>query len=600
MSKLREVTAPPAETTWAVPNIGLMLFHNAEHHPDTIALRPFEGGGLGSRTTVEMLDEVRAVAKGIVASGIEPGDRIAILARTRYEWTIFGWAVWLAGAVGVPIYETSSPEQIRWILSDSETKAILVETREHLATVESVREEGWALRNTWVIDDGAFEQLVVAGAEVSDEEILRRARVAEGTDVATIIYTSGTTGRPKGCEITHAGFIGVVASVGDMLVPRVIDPDKSTTLLFLPLAHVLARVVEIGCVFFRASITHEPDNTKLVEGFALVKPTFIVAVPRVLEKVYASALAKASAGGALRERIFKAAASVAVDYSMGMETGGPGIVTRLRHMLYSVLVYGKLHSALGGACANVVSGGSPLGTWLGHFFRGIGLELVEGYGMTESSGVITVNPPGATRIGTVGRLINGLSARIADDGELLVAGDTLFRAYHNNPAATAAEWDGRWFHTGDLGEFDEEGYLTITGRKKDIIVTAGGKNVAPAPIEDLIRSHPIVSQAMLVGDDRKYVAALITIDEGGFADWKRRMRREGEIADLVDDEALRAEVEAAIERGNKSVSKAESVRRFRIVARDWTLEDGELTPTLKLKRPVVAERFAADIEALYE
>ncbi len=557
-----------------------------------------DGDGWRDLTYRQFADEVRAVAKGIAASGVEVGDRVGIMSRTRYEWTLMDYALWYAGAVPVPIYETSSAEQVEWILGDSGAVGVVLESDRHKAVFDEVSASLPAVTRAWVIDDGVVEDLKNAGADFSDDELESRRTSVTPDGVATIIYTSGTTGRPKGCTITHANFMFEVDSV-IAGAPEVFAPGQST-LLFLPIAHVFGRVIEIACVRGRIRLGHTADVANLLPNLASFQPTFLLSVPRVFEKVFNGAQAKAVAGG--KGNIFNAAAQTAIEYSRAMDDGGPGLVLRLKHAVFDKLVYGKLRAAMGGNVRHAVSGGAALGDRLGHFFRGIGVTILEGYGLTETSAASTVNRPGELKVGSVGRPIPGTSVRIADDGEVLLKGPHIFRGYWNNEAATGEAIDADdWFHSGDIGQIDDQGFLRITGRKKELLVTAGGKNVAPAVLEDRLRAHPLVSQCMVVGDGKPYIACLVTLDVESLPIW---LENNGKPADtpvtaLVDDPAVNAEIQRAVDEANKAVSKAESIRKFRILPVDWTEEGGQLTPSLKLKRNVVMAEFGDDVEALY-
>lgn len=555
------------------------------------------GGGWEDVTTREFLAEVSAVAKGLIASGVEVGDRVALLSKTRYEWTLLDYAVWFAGAVSVPIYETSSAEQIGWILSDSGARAVVAEGPEHLARVREVRAGLDELNHVWSIADNAVDNLRKLGADISDADLEKRRTTATPLDLATLIYTSGTTGRPKGCMLTHGNFMCELGVAIDEL-DRLFETEGASTLLFLPLAHVFARIIQVGCIKSRTRLGHSADIKNLMADLQAFRPTFILAVPRVFEKVFNTASQKATADG--RGAIFDKAAEAAIAYSRGLDKGGPSLAVRAKHAVFKRLVYGKLLDALGGQCVHAVSGGAPLGDRLGHFYRGIGLTVLEGYGLTETTGAVTVNLPDAIKIGTVGRPLPGTAVRVADDGELLFQGGQVFVGYWNNEQATgeSIERDG-WFHTGDIGEVDDEGFVRITGRKKEIIVTAGGKNVAPAVLEDRLRAHLLVDQCIVVGDGQPFIAALVTIDREALPTWAEAHGKSRNVRDLVGDPDLRAEIEAAVEDANKAVSKAESIRKFTILADEWTEEGGQLTPSLKLKRNVVLREFKDDVAALY-
>jgi long-chain acyl-CoA synthetase len=597
---MREYSTPPSMEPPATGNLTDDLVTNAREAPDLVvfSIRPESGVGEWPGVTArQFLDDVRAVAKGLIAAGIEPGDRVALISRTRYEWTLLDYATWFAGAVTVPIYETSSADQIRWILEDSGARAVVAEGPGHVGRVNEVRSGLTELNHVWSFADNAVEILGRLGGDVSDEELERRRTAAGPSDLATLIYTSGTTGRPKGCMLTHGNFM-VELGVAVPELEALFATEDASTLLFLPLAHVFARIIQVGCVRSRTRMAHSGDATRLLEDLQAVRPTFILAVPRVFEKVFNTASQRAAADG--RGAVFDRAAETAIAYSRGLDKGKPSLAVRAQHAAFSRLVYGRLRDALGGRCEFAVSGGAPLGERLGHFYRGIGLTVLEGYGLTETTGALTVNVPDALKIGTVGRPLPGNTVRVAEDGELLFLGGQVFTGYWRNDEATAEVLEERgWFHTGDVGEIDDEGFVRITGRKKEILVTAGGKNVAPAALEDRIRAHPLVDQCLVVGDGRPFIAALVTLDRETLPAWAERHGKKAEVRHLVDDPDLRAEIERAVEEANKSVSKAESIRKFRVLADEWTEEGGQLTPSLKLKRNVVLREVRDEVTALY-
>jgi len=575
---------------------------NGTEHGGTVVFSRRVEGAWTDVTAAEFLDDVRAVAKGLLAAGIEPGDRVALISRTRYEWTLLDYAIWFAGAATVPVYETSSADQVEWILADSGARAVFTETQEHSSRVKGLRDGLPELHHVWTIDGNGLGVLRTLGEDVSDEELDARRTRAGPDELATLIYTSGTTGRPKGCMLTHRNFMVELAvaieELDELFGPSTEDGDAQATLLFLPLAHVFARVIQIGCVKARVRLGHSADIKHLLEDFAEFQPTFILAVPRVFEKVFNTASQRAVADG--KGRIFGRAADVAIAWSRGLEGGKTSLPVRLQHRVFDRLVYARLRAALGGRCAYAVSGGAPLGERLGHFYRGIGVNVLEGYGLTETTAALTANLPDAQKIGTVGRPLQGTSVRVADDGELLFRGGQVFAGYWRNTEATAEVKDANgWFHTGDVGEIDDEGFVRITGRKKEILVTAGGKNVAPAVLEDRIRAHHLVDQCIVVGDGHPFIAALVTIDPETLPTWAEQHGKSSNVKTLLDDPELRAEIEGAVDDANKAVSKAESIRRFAILPGAWTEEGGQLTPSLKLRRGVVMREHRDDVDSLY-
>jgi long-chain acyl-CoA synthetase len=600
---MREFSVPPVVSISEAANLTDPVWDNAERYPNTVQFVREVAGERAEVTCAQFRDEVVAVARGLIAAGIQPGERVALMSRTRYEWTLLDYAIWCAGGVTVPIYETSSAEQVQWIISDSGAVACLVETRAHRETVESVRARTPTLHTIWQLDPdsdaGAVAELIAAGAGVEPEGVEARRRSARANDLATIVYTSGTTGRPKGCILTHRNIYSDIANA----VPGLptLFRDGAATVLFLPLAHSFARLIQAGVIQGRVKTLHTADTKRLVETLGEFKPTFVLSVPRVFEKVYNTARQKAHADG--KGPIFDRAANAAIAYSEAIDDpSGPGLLLRARHALFDRLVFAKLRAALGGACDAAISGGAPLGTRLAHFFRGIGVTIYEGYGLSETSPAVAVNLVEHIRIGTVGRPLPGVTVRIADDGEILVAGDIVFAGYWNNPDATAEAVDpDGWFHTGDLGTLDGDGYLSITGRKKEIIVTAGGKNVAPAVLEDRIRAHALVSQCMVIGDREPFIAALVTIDEEALPAWKRSNNRPdgATVADLRNDPDLLAEIQSTVDEANRAVSTAESIRVIRILPGDFTEANGMLTPSLKVKRTVVVKEYADEIAAIY-
>jgi long-chain acyl-CoA synthetase len=601
---VREFSLPALAEIPATANLAGTVFRRAAEQPQAVVLRrPGAPGVPGSWTDVtasQFRDEVVALAKGLVAAGIEVGDRVALMSGTRYEWTLIDYAIWTAGAVTVPVYETSSAEQTEWILSDSGATACFAETAAFEDMIFRLRDRVPALAQVWRIDTG-LDALRAAGADVGDEVISERSAAAKASDLATVIYTSGTTGRPKGCELTHANMLADVRNAFHGPLARVTEIPGTSTLLFLPLAHVFARIIQVGCLEGGIVLGHCGDLNALLPALASFQPTFILAVPRVFEKVFNTAEQRAASEG--HGAIFGRAAATAIAWSQALDgPGRAGFGLRAQHLLFDRLVYGKLRAALGGQTQYAVSGGAALSERLSHFFRGIGITVLEGYGLTETTAAATVNRPDRVKIGTVGLPLPGVSIRIDEDGEILIKGVNVFPGYWRNEGATSEVFtkDG-WFRTGDIGELDEEGFLKITGRKKEMIVTAGGKNVAPAVLEDRIRSHALVSQCMVVGDGRPFVAALITLDDEAFGPWKERNGKPADatITALRDDPDLVAAVQVAIDDANKAVSRAESIRKFRILDVDFTQEAGQLSVKLGIRRGVLLKDFATDIDALY-
>ncbi|MGW7640672.1 AMP-dependent synthetase/ligase [Streptomyces decoyicus] len=596
---MREFSLPALYEVPADGNLTDLIRRNAAQHPDVAVMGRKVNGAWQDVTAVTFLAEVRAAAKGLIASGVQPGDRVGLMSRTRYEWTLLDFAIWSAGAITVPVYETSSAEQIQWILGDSGAVACLVESPTHEATVESVRDRLPGLENIWQIERDAIARLRAAGADITDAEVDARSTLADADSPATIVYTSGTTGRPKGCVLSHRSFFAECGNIVERLRP-LFRTGESSVLLFLPIAHVFGRLVQVAAVMAPIKLGHAPDIKNLTDDLASFRPKLVLGVPRVFEKVYNSARAKAQADG--KGKVFDKAADVAIAYSRALDTPeGPSLGLKVKYKVFDRLVYGRLRAVLGGRATHAISGGAPLGERLGHFYRGIGFTVLEGYGLTESCAATAFNPWDRQKIGSVGQPLPGSVVRIADDGEVLLHGEHLFTEYWNNPSATKEALSDGWFHTGDLGTLDEDGYLAITGRKKEILVTAGGKNVAPAVIEDRIRSHALIAECMVVGDGRPFIGALVTLDEEFLPRWAEEHGHSADVtpSQIAEDPELLAAVQRAVDDGNAAVSKAESVRKFRVLPTQFTEESGHVTPSLKLKRNVVAKDFAEEIEAIY-
>lgn len=590
-------TPVPHDPAMNVP--GLLLQRLARDAAGVLIERSTGLGGSWQPVTVaEFVREVTALAKGLVARGLEPGDRVAIMSRTRYEWTLTDFAIWFAGGVGVPVYETSSAEQVEWILTDSGVTLAVVESGAHAAVVDQVRSAVPDLRERFIIDEGGLADLIEDGVDVEDAEIERRRSLSAAADLATIIYTSGTTGRPKGVELSHGNFVDNARNGVTALAEVCATPD-ARTLLFMPLAHVFARFIQMIAIAGGAPLGHTPDTRNLLADFASFKPTFILAVPRVFEKVYNSAEQKAGAGAKLK--LFRWAAKVSITYSRALETpAGPSAQLRAAHALATTLVLRKLRHAMGGALRYAISGGAPLGERLGHYYRGLGLTILEGYGLTETTAATSVTLPALVKIGTVGPAYPGTALRVDDDGNIYAKGPHVFRGYHNNPEATAEALQDGWFATGDIGTIDDDGCLRLTGRAKELIVTAGGKNVAPAVLEDRLRGHPLVSQVVVVGDARPFIGALVTLDADMLPGWLSMHHLPPmDVRAAAEHPAVLAALDRAAARANEAVSRAESIRKLHVLPLDFSEANGYLTPSMKVKRALVLQDFAADIEQLY-
>ncbi|MGW2509681.1 AMP-dependent synthetase/ligase [Streptomyces scopuliridis] len=606
---MREFTVPPLPAAPHVGGLADAVFDHAVDDPRRIALgRKDEQGQWRDMTSAAFRDEVLGLAKGLLAHGVRFGDRVAIMCRTRYEWTLFDFALWAVGAQSVPVYPTSSAEQVYWMLYDAEVSACMVEHEDHAMTIGSVIDRLPRLKRLWQLDADAVGELFAAGAGIDDEVVHRHRRAVTPDSVATVIYTSGTTGRPKGCVITHACFMFEADTVLKRWEPvfHTKAGDEASTLLFLPLAHVFGRMIEIAAIRGRVKLGHQPvlQASALLPDLVAFRPSFILAVPYIFEKVYHAARRKAERDG--KDGPFDKAVEVAVRYAEALEHRafglgpGPSATLRVQHQFFEKAVYSKVRDAMGGRVRHAMSGGSAMDRRLGLFFAGAGVTVYEGYGLTESCAAATANPPERTRYGTVGQPIPGTSVHIAADGEVWLSGGQIFSGYLNDPKATDAVLHDGWLATGDLGSLDEDGYLTITGRKKEILVTSGGKSVSPGALEDRVRAHPLVSQCIVVGNDRPYIAALVTVDREAVDHWLSLQGRPPlKPIDLVRDKDLETEVRRAVVAANTAVSQAESIRTFRILAHPFSEELGLLTPSLKLKRKAIEAAYAIEVDALY-
>ena len=593
---MNEITIPAIIPAAVAGNLTNLISERAHFEPERVLVSRPMGDRWQAVTAKEYEEEIKAVAKGFIAAGVNFGDRVAIMAKTRYEWTVLDFAIWYAGAVPVPIYETSSAEQVDWILTDSGAVAIVVETPALAELVQPVMPA--TCKKIWNITYNALATLTHEGKGVSDDEITKRREKLKPETLATLIYTSGTTGKPKGVQLTHGNFLSECGNVVNGASDLFLKPGGST-LLFLPVAHVFGRMVQIGSITAGLHLAHCSDLTKLPADLASFKPTFVLAVPRIFEKIYNGAEAKADAAG--KGKIFHKAAEVAIAYSKALDTKKISPLLKLQHGLFDKLVYSKIRAGLGGRVEAAISGGAPLGERLGHFYRGAGVRVLEGYGLTETTAGATLNLTSAHRVGSVGKPIPGTTIKIAEDGEVLIKGPIVMQGYWQNDAANKEVFDSNgYFKSGDLGKIDEEGYLSIVGRKKELIVTAGGKNVAPAVLEDRLRSHPLISQCMVVGDNKPFIAALITIDPDAIKPWAVANKKEGaSISELAKDPTLQAVIQTAVDETNKAVSRAESIRKFVILPVDFTIAGGHLTAKLSVKRHVVSQQFAREIDELF-
>ncbi len=593
---MQEYTSPNGGAVDPSATVPDTLWVHERAHPNRAAMSYRDGDAFVDVSTREFAATVRRIAAGFIALGLERGDRIGLFSPTRAEFTYFDYAIWTAGGATVTIYDSSSDEQVEWIAKDSGLKALVAGNQDLIDVYESRAAGLGTVDHVFSIDGGAIEHLTEVGKDVSDDDVMARAAEVSGEDLATLVYTSGTTGLPKGCHITHSNFVWT-SRTAETAFPEIFYPGAST-LFFLPLAHIFARITQVASVEAGVKMAYSTGIPNLVEELGMVKPTYVFSVPRVFEKIYNSAAAKAADDG--KGSIFDKATETAIAFAQQTQAGKVSFGTKLKHTIFDKLVYSKLRALFGGNCAHAISGGAPLGERLGYYFQGIGLNIFEGYGLTETTAASTVGRPTSNKVGTVGQPIPGVTVRIAEDGEVLIKGPNIFAGYWQNETATneSIDADG-WFHSGDLGSLDEDGFLRITGRKKEIIVTAGGKNVAPAVLEDRLRAHPLVSQCMVVGDAQPFIAVMVTIDPDEYPRWAEQNGKTGAIADMTDDEDLKATISEAIEAANGTVSKAEAIKEFRILPVDFTVEGGEMTPTLKVKRKVVAEKYTDVMSSIY-
>ncbi|MFV0634713.1 AMP-dependent synthetase/ligase [Demequina sp.] len=590
---------PTLDATYAPHIVSLVRSAWESRGSQTVVRNPQPDNSWVDVTGDQARATVDAVAKGLIAHGVKPGDTVAIQSRTRWEWTVFDLASMTVGAIPVPIYDTSSVDQIQWICEDAAVEVLIAETAAHAELAQQVKDAATTpLREILVIDEGAVAALTADGASVSDEQLEAALATVNHDSLATIMYTSGTTGRPKGVELTQFSYVRHIKGMSDEM-HEVINEDGASTVLFLTLAHSLARLVQHILLAGGVVIGYCPDSSRLVPLIGTMRPTLLLAVPRVFEKVYNGAEQKAAAGG--KVKIFRWAAKQSIAYSKALDTEhGPSAVLKAKHQVADRLVLRKIRELLGGKAHWAVSGSAPLGERLGHFYRGLGLVVLEGYGLTETNAATHVNRTTLSKIGTVGPPLPGFEVKIARDGEILMRAEQGFRGYHNNEAATAEAVVDGWIHTGDIGTEDEDGYLTITGRKKEIIVTAGGKNVAPAELEDRIRAYALVSQCVVVGDSQPFIAALLTLDAEALPGWLKGKGWEPmTVEQALEDPRILEHLQKAVDRANKAVSRAESVRTFRILHGDLTIDNGMLTPSLKVKRAKVLAKYSDVIDEIY-
>ncbi len=585
----------------ATDNVLAALHERASTHPSDPAMLVVADGAVETLSASDVVARVRKLAAGLVGAGVDVGDRVAIFSHSRLEWALVDYAIWQAGATSVTIYETSALDQVRWILQNSGAEVVIVESADLAAIVEQARPDVPGLGDVFTMEGGGLEELEKLGDGVDDAQLDARAATIEHDNTATLVYTSGTTGRPKGGALTHHNIIWTIRQI-IVCEPELVGPSNRT-LTFLPLAHILARVVQLTAISVGVPVAFGGGIRTLLKDLETVQPTWLTVVPRVLEKVHDGAAQKAGTG--VKRRIFDEAARVAKDVGAHRAAGtAQPWHLRASHRVADALVYKSIRAAMGGQLRFVISGGAPLHEDLGRFFSGLGVEVLEGYGLTETTGPATVHRVGHSKPGTVGPPLPGVDLRISDIGEIQMSGGVVFSGYWENEEATSEAFDGEWFRTGDLGEIDSDGHLVITGRMKDLIVTAGGKNIAPAVLELGVSAHPLVSHVVIVGNDRKFVSALLTLDVQSLGAWAsehdRHVSSPGHlVVELLDDPELQAELQGAVDHVNEQVSRAEGIRAFRVLPREFTVESGELTPTMKVKRSKVIENHRDVVEDIY-
>ena len=597
---MREYFTPALDDPETSPNLTHDVFRRAVDEPDRVVCCRREGPGWRPITAARLRSDVVTWARAMHGAGVGHGDRVAILGRTSYEWTVLDLAVWCLGAVSVPLYDTSSPAQVGRILADCGARALLVQTERHAEAAAQVRAECPELEHVWSFDvDEPLPGTDAVDPSAAEADAIEEIRSAVGREqLATLVYTSGSTGEPQGCRLTHGNLVFESSAVAHVL-RDVLDDDDPATLLALPLAHVLSRVMQVTALREGIRLGYVPDMSRLLDDIHDFAPTVLLGVPRVFEKLFTQYSQRVAAEG--HGRRLEAATETAIAYSTALDSRrGPNVVLRSRHRLHDRLLFADLRRALGDRLRFALAGGAPLGDRLGHFFRGAGIPVLEGYGLTETTGAATVTSPDDVKIGKVGRPLPGTGVRVSDGGELLVTGPHVFQGYWGSIDSGVHEIDSSgWLHTGDIGEIDGDGFVRITGRTREILVTAGGKNVVPAPLEDAVRAHPLVDHCLVVGEDKPFVAALVTLDPELARDWAESRDKPTDLHRLSRDPDLRASIQEAVDQANAQVSQAESIRAFMVLPVVWSDQTGELTPSLKLRRSAVLRAHRRDIADLY-